>query len=68
MSGNPNTLIGFTDDGKVFLAICSTYEGKPLQTAVHLSIHDALNISDELIRTVQAIRSKGNGGNGANNH
>ena len=68
MNGRPNVLIGFTDDGKVFLATQSTLEGKPVQTAIHLDPNDALSIAEQIKDTVSRIRSKADGGNCENPH
>ncbi len=66
MSPTPENLIGYTDDGKIFMLVNSTYEGKPVQTAIQWNLKDALEVANAIKQAVDGIRSKADGGNGKN--
>lgn len=63
---SPNNLIGYTDDGIVFMLVHSTLEGKPIQMTVQWNPNDALNIAEAIRQAVEGIRGKKDGGNGKN--
>jgi len=61
-----NNLIGYTHDGKVFMVMNATLEGKPMQMTIHWNPNDALNIAEAIRQAVEGIRGKKDGGNGKN--
>ena len=68
MNVSPNNMIGYTDDGLVFMVINSTLEGKPIQMTLQWKPVDALNIAEGIRQAIEGIRGKKDGGNGKNSY
>ena len=66
MNQPPNNMIGWTDDGKVFMVMNSILEGKPIQMTIQWNPNDALNIVEGIRQAIEGIRGEKDGGNGKN--